>query len=113
MDQERRYERLTILGLLTGEIMVFEPMAVKVLSAGGAQVETRFPLHLESLHDLRLSLPGQSIVVKARVVHSHIVDVDQDVVTYVSGLEFVEPAERVRTAIEDFLERIKARRAGT
>lgn len=113
MDQERRYERLTILGQLTGAIMVFEPMTVKVLSAGGAAIETRFPLPLESLHDIRLSLPDQSIVLKGRVVHSHIVDVDGDIVTYVSGLEFVEPSERVRTVIDEFLETVKARRAGT
>jgi hypothetical protein len=113
MNNTRKYERIPILGLLSGEIMVFEPMVVKAMSPGGITVETRFPLHLESLHDLRLTLSDQSVVVvKGRVVHSHIVDVDQEVVTYLGGLEFIELSDRARAAIVEFLEDIKARRAG-
>ena len=39
-------------------------------------------------------------------------DVDQDVLTYHSGMEFVELPERVRMAIEKFLAAVKAHRAG-
>ena len=110
---KRDAERIPILGDLPGEIMVFQPLWVKEISRGGAQVETHVPLQLNSLHDLRLTLGDHAIVVKGRVVHSHISDMDQDVVTYKSGLEFIEPGERVQTAIADYLEAIKAgRRAG-
>ena len=110
--EKRDRERVPILGELLGEVMVFEPMLVKEVSIGGATVETRFPLHLNSLHDLRLTLGDRSIVIKGRVVHSRISDVDQDIVTYRTGMEFVEPSERVTAAIREFLETVKSNRSG-
>jgi hypothetical protein len=92
--------------------MVYEPMLIREISTAGAAVETRFPLHLNSLHDLRLTLGDRSVVVKGRVAHSRISDVDQDIVTYRSGMEFVEPSERVVGAIAAFLESLKANRSG-
>ncbi len=106
-DKARDAERVQILGELHGEIMVFQPMAIKEISRGGAQVETAFPLHLDSLHELRLTLGDRSVVVKGRVVHCSISDVEQEVVTYRSGFEFVEPAERVAAAIAEFLNAIR------
>lgn len=113
MTQEKRdAERVPILGELQGEIMVFEPMLVKEVSRGGATVETRFPLHLNSLHDLRLMLGSRSIIVKGRVVHSRISDVDQDIVTYRTGMEFVEVSDRIDAAISEFLKTVKVNRSG-
>ena len=111
-SDKRDTERVLILGDLQGEIMIFEPLQIKEISRGGASVETRFPLSLNSLHDLRLTLGKQSIVLKGRVAHSRISDVDQEVVTYRSGIEFVEASDRVRSVIADFLERLKAHRSG-
>jgi hypothetical protein len=107
---KREDERIPILGDVAGEITVFQPMAVKEISRGGAQVETTFALHLDSLHDLRLSLGDRSVVVKGRVAHCRIVDVDNELIVYRSGIEFIEPAERIRAVIVDFLEAIKAGR---
>ena len=112
MTMKREHERVPMLGQLVGEIMVFEPMAVTLLSVKGLAIETRVPLHLNSLHEMRLTLGALPVVVKARVVHSHISDVDQDLVTYHSGLEFVELPDRVRDVIADFLAAVKAHRAG-
>jgi hypothetical protein len=109
-DEKRDTDRVSILGELRGEIMVFEPMAIKEVSRGGAQVETVFPLQLNSLHDLRLTLGDRSVVIKGRVVHCRISDVDQDVVMYRSGVEFVEMSERVEAVILDFLDAIKTGR---
>lgn len=108
--EKRDTDRVPILGELRGEIMVFEPMAIKEISRGGAQIETRFPLQIDSLHDLRLSLGERSVVVKGRVAHCRISDVDQDIVMYRSGVEFIEPSERVEAVILDFLDAIKAGR---
>ena len=110
--EKRDAERVPILGELQGEMMVFQPMLVKDISRGGATVETRFPLHLNSLHDLRLTLGSTSIVVKGRVVHSRISDVDQDIVTYRSGMEFVEPSERVMNTVAEYLDSVKIDRSG-
>ena len=101
-----------MLGDLQGEIMVFEPLHIKELSRGGALVETRFPLAIDSLHELRLTLGSNSIVLKGRVAHSRISDVDQEIVTYRSGIEFVEPSDGVREVIFEFLETIKVSRSG-
>ena len=111
-DNKRDTQRLEILGDLRGEVMVFQPMAIKEISRGGAQVETKFPLQLDSLHELRLTLADRSVVVKARVAHCSIVDVDQELVTYRSGVEFVEASDRVHSVISEFMESIKdSRRA--
>ncbi len=86
--------------------MIFQPSAVRQLSHGGMQVETGFPLQLDSLHDFRLTLGTRSVVVKGRIAHSRISDVDQDVLTYRSGVEFIEPSERVSAAIAHFVDEI-------
>ena len=108
---KRDGERLPILGELQGEIMVFQPMLIREISLGGATVESTTPLHLDSLHDIRIALGTQSIVVKGRVVHSRISDVDQDIVTYRSGLQFTDMSLRVRTAIGEFLEAVRLKRS--
>jgi hypothetical protein len=110
---KRGAERVPILGELQGEIIVFQPMLILAIGKGGVTVETRFPLHLDSLHDLRLTLSKKSIVVKGRVAHSQISDVDQDIVTYRSGLEFVGASGRVLDAIREFLIAVKAGRSGS
>jgi hypothetical protein len=112
MENKRGEERVPILGELQGEMMVFQPMQVKDISRSGATVETRYPLQLNSLHDVRLELGKKSVIVKGRVVHSRISDVDQDIITYRTGLEFLEVSDRVLSAIDEFLETLKANRSG-
>ena len=109
-EHKREAERLQILGDLHGEVMVFQPMAVKVLSRGGATVETAFPLHVDSLHDFRLTLGERSVVVKGRIVHCSITDIDQEIVLYRSGVEFVEPSERFTSVIDGFIDAVRTGR---
>ncbi len=105
-DDKRDAERIPILGELHGEVMVFQPVAIKDISRGGAQIETTFALQLDSLHDFRLTLGDRSIVVKGRVTHCSISDVEQEGVLYRSGVEFVEPPERVSSVISDFIDAV-------
>src|SRR5437016_4239948 len=79
-SDKRDAERIQILGEFHGEVMVFQPMTIKEISVGGTQVETRFPLQLDSLHEFRLTLGGRSVVIKGRVAHCSITDVDQEMV---------------------------------
>ena len=109
MSGIRKSERVPILGELHGEIMVFEPLQVKELAPHGATIETAFPLPLNSLHDLRLTLGTGAVVVKARVVHSHVGEMGENVVRYRSGVEFVEPPAYVGAAITEFLETLRER----
>lgn len=107
---KRDSERIELLGALTGEVTVFQPMIIRQISRGGIQIETAFPLLLDSLHDFRLTLGDQSVVVKGRVAHSRICDVDQDVVIYRSGIEFIEPSPHVMAVISGFVEALRHKR---
>jgi hypothetical protein len=107
-SRQRDSERIPILGTLQGEVKVYHPMSVHQVSTGGMQVETAFPLQLDSLHDFRLTLRERSIVIKGRVAHSRIIDVDQDIVMYRSGVEFIEPSEPVIDAVSQLVEELKS-----
>jgi hypothetical protein len=110
-EAERRGTyRLAISGELHGEVMVFQPMTIKEISTDGIQVETAIPLQLDSLHDLRLALDPTPVVVKGRVVHSRVSDVEQGQVVYKSGLEFVAPPTPVAEAILAFVAQLQAER---
>ncbi len=109
-DEKRDAERFKILGELHGEVMVFQPMVVREVSLNGVQIESAFPLQLNSLHDFRLTLGPRSIILKGRVAHCSISDVDQEVVVYRSGVEFIDVSDRIAAVIAGFLEALKGGR---
>jgi hypothetical protein len=109
-EDKRDIERVQILGELRGEVTVFQPIAIKEISRGGAQVETGFPFQVDSLHEFRLTLGERSVVVKGRVAHCKITDVEQELVLYRSGIEFIEPSEHVAAVIADFLNAVQTGR---
>ena len=88
--------------------MVFEPMTILDMSVSGAQVETKFPLHLDSLHEFRISLGQRSVVVKGRIVHCQIGELKEGAVLYRTGVEFIEPSEHAVAAIHAFVDAQKA-----
>src|ERR1700722_15471278 len=106
-DRPKRHaERFELLEGLPGEVLVAQRIAITEISREGAQIETGFPLHLDSLHDFRLTLGDRSLVIKGRVVHCSITDVEQELVVYRAGIEFGEPADRVASAIADFIDAV-------
>jgi hypothetical protein len=109
-DEKRDRERVEILGELHGEVMIFQPLSIKEISHGGCLVETAFQLHLNSLHDIRLTLGDRSVVLKGRVAHCRISDVEQEIVHYRSGIEFIELSDRIRDVIKEFIQAIRAGR---
>ena len=109
-ESTRKNERLEIFGEMLGEVMVYEPMAVRVISRGGALIETSCPLVVDSLHDFRLMLGNISVVVKGRIVHSHVSELEQGGVIYRVGIEFVQPTDHVLEAITQFMAAIVAGR---
>ena len=109
-DEKRDTERFKILGQLQGEVMVFQPMVVREVSLSGVQIESAFPLQLNSLHDFRLTLGPRSIIIKGRVAHCSISDVDQEIVRYRSGIEFIELSDRISSVIKEFIEAVRAGR---
>lgn len=110
---EARAPRIEILGELQGEVMVYEPMTVTDISRTGARIETAFPLRINSLHDFRLVLGDRSIIVKGRIVHAHVCDVENQTTIYLAGIEFIQPSARVAEAIVEFVDEIVCRRSRT
>ena len=111
MTHKRDRERLPLAGQVTGEVMVFQPVTILDISRGGAQVETPFPLQLDSLHDFRLSLGERSVVVKGRIAHCHIGELTESSALYRTGVEFVEPSEHATAALVEFIEHLQNRRS--
>ena len=108
----RDTERVKILRDLQGAVTVYQPLTITEISQGGAQVETSFALALGSLHDFRLTLGPTSIIVKGRVAHARVTGVDLQQLIYESGIEFVEPSERVRAAIGAFVASLRTTHGG-
>ncbi len=106
-DNKRDGERVPVTGLVRGEVKVFQPVAILDISVGGAQIETPFPLQLDSLHDFRLSLGERSVVVKGRIAHCHIGELNEGTVLYRTGVEFIEPSDHAQIAIRAFVEALK------
>ncbi|MGE0814465.1 MAG: PilZ domain-containing protein [Vicinamibacterales bacterium] len=109
-DRKRAHERHDLRAPASGEVKVYHSMAIRQLSGGGALIEIAVPLQLNSLHDFRLTLADRSIVVKGRVVHSHISTVATSGVSYHTGVEFVELSEAVTTALASFIETLRQQR---
>ena len=107
-SDERDAERRAVVGGLEGEVKVFQPMLIREISPLGITVETTAPLQLDSLHEVRLTLGDRSVVVNGRVVHARISTVNQDVVTYRVGMEFVDPSERTARVIADFVDHLES-----
>ena len=105
-DNKREQDRVSV-GSLYGEVQLFQPITVMEMSHRGARIETRFPLHIDSLHDFRLSMGERSLIVKGRIVHSEITELKGGAVLYRTGLEFVEPTEYVAAAIGEFVDALR------
>ena len=112
-DEQRESGRVEILGELKGEMSVLQPLAIKEISPAGCLIETAFPLHPDSLHDIRLTLGPRSIVLKGRVAHCRIGDLDQELIHYLTGIQFVETPHRSREVLVQFIEALEARRKGS
>jgi PilZ domain len=103
-ENKRDTERVPVPAPLYGEVKVYQPMTILDISKGGAQIETPFALQLDSLHDFRISLGDRSIVVKGRVAHCHIGELNEGVVLYRTGVEFIEASDHVKAAVQHFLQ---------
>jgi hypothetical protein len=109
-ENRREDERIQILGELEGDATVRQSISIRELSRHGAQIESNFPLQLNSLHDFRIALGSQSVIVKGRVVHCRLQDIDAESVVYRAGIEFVDLPSWVAAALDRFLESIKTGR---
>jgi hypothetical protein len=110
-DRRRAHERHDLPDTVSGEVKIYHSMAIRQLGGGGALIEIGVPLQIDSLHDFRLTLGDRSVVVKARVVHSHISTVGSDRVSYHTGIEFVDLSEAITQVVAAFIETLRVQRA--
>jgi hypothetical protein len=106
-DERRRLERLPVIGIVPGEVRIVHPIKLVELSEGGASLELSQPLVIESLHDFRIELGDNIIIVKGRVAHSRVADVEQGRVAYRAGIEFIDLPAHVREALYDYIVGLK------
>jgi hypothetical protein len=108
--ESRSTARMPIPPQVTGEVTVFQPMAILDLSVAGAQIETRTPLRHDSLHDFRLTLEERSVIVKGRVVYCQVGELRDGVVLYRCGVEFIEPSSQALAELHQFVTAYSATR---
>jgi hypothetical protein len=112
MDHDKRLaERVEMPGGLPGEVSVLAPVEIREFSQLGAMLDTAFPLVLNSIHDVRLELGDQAIIVKGRVAHCSIAELGGELVRYRAGIEFVDLPAHAAAAIKSFLDGVAERRA--
>lgn len=106
--ERRQTPRVDLLAEVEGHLITLdERVLVRQLSMGGMVVETSAPLSPRVDHDFRLSVGDRTVTVRACVMHGRVA-VDGDVVTYVTGLQFLDPTPDVLTTIRTFVDRIRA-----
>lgn len=103
-EGKREAPRVPVPAEVRGEVMAYQPMTILDLSERGARIETTFALHLDSLHDFRLTLGDRPVVVKGRIAHSEIGDIGHGGVRYRTGVEFIEPSEHALSVIREFVQ---------
>ena len=106
-ENKRDTERVIVPSPLYGEVKVFQPMTILDISKGGAMIATPFALQLDSLHEFRISLGERSVVVKGRIAHCHVSELDGGVVLYRTGVEFIEISDDVQSALDHFVDALK------
>jgi hypothetical protein len=114
MSSEKRHtERIEMLGEMPGSATVAQPIAIKELSRTGALIESSFPLQIDSLHQFRLTLGDKILVLRGRIAHCRINEVEQDRVIYASGVDFVDLSPAAAGTLAGFLDGVKSgRQAG-
>lgn len=102
-DERRRLERLRVAGLVQGEVRIVHPIRLVEISEGGASIEVTQPLVIESLHDFRIELGDNIVIVKGRVAHCRVAEVEHGRLAYRAGVEFVDQPAHVREAVYDYI----------
>ena len=101
----RRAPRVDLLAELQGHVVTLdESIVVRQVGHGGLTIETTAPLSPRLTHEFRVTADQRTAIVRARVAHSR-VRMQGDAVSYLSGLEFVEPSQEAIEILEMIVER--------
>jgi hypothetical protein len=99
----RRSARVDLLAELQGHVVTLdESIVVRQVSQGGLTIETSAPLSPRLTHDFRVTSGTRTALVRAKVAHSH-VRMQGAAVSYLSGMEFVEPSPDAVSILEEIV----------
>ena len=103
LPERRRSRRVDLLADLEGHLVTLdEKVQVTQISLGGMTIETSAPLSPRIDHDFRLSIGDQAVHVRAHVVHSRVM-VRGDSVSYLAGVQFLDPTPEAIGVIREFI----------
>ncbi len=91
LGDRRTRRRFEIVGQLWGALETIESLRMRNVSPGGALLESRFALAVDSVHRVRLDIEGQWCDVQARV--RHVEQLQGPAPRFMIGLEFLAPPE--------------------
>ena len=91
VSDRRGQPRFEIVGRLRGSVASLEPLPLINLSAGGALIESPWPLAAESVHSIRLKSGAAIQEVMVRVRHVRPTWRSGEGQRYLVGLEFLSP----------------------
>lgn len=108
IPDRRRAPRVDLLADLHGHLVTLdEQVQVKQISLGGMTIETTAPLSPRLVHDFRVTFSERAVTLRGRVIHGRVA-VAGDAVTYVSGVQFVDPPPEALTAVREFVDTLRA-----
>lgn len=108
IPDRRRAPRVDLLADLHGHLVTLdEQVQVKQISLGGMTIETTAPLSPRLVHDFRVTFSDRAVTLRGRVIHGRVA-VAGDAVTYVSGVQFVDPPPEALTAVREFVDTLRA-----
>lgn len=87
LGDRRGRRRFEIVGQLWGSLESVEPLRLRNLARGGALLESRFTLQVDTVHRLRIASPGRTTDLQARV--RHVSRPPGAAGNYLIGLEFL------------------------
>ena len=91
LGDRRIRRRFEIVGQLWGALETIESLRMRNVSPGGALLESRFALAVDSVHRVRLDIEGQWCDVQGRV--RHVEQLQGAIPRFLIGLEFLAPPD--------------------
>lgn len=109
-DTPRRFPRIRVG--LDGRVTAHTdwPVGIVDLSLGGCLLQCPSALDGGVIIDIKINIPGQSLALKGRVVHSSLDGMSLDTHRYLVGLEFMTLPAREEQDLRLYLDAVGRRR---
>lgn len=103
LSERRRERRVNLTSRLQGHLIALdEPVSVLQVSEGGMTLSTRSPLSPRGVQEFYVWVVAAPLLVQGEVRHTRVV-VNNDDVTYQTGIQFIDPPAELLAQLEDLL----------